>query len=205
LSDGTRVIKGAPPAVDAHAPLTPNAEATLERFATAGYRTLALAAGPPDNLAIIGLVGLSDPPRSDSASLLAELRSLGVRPVMVPGDAPATAATVAHAIGLEGKICPASRIAEEPGTEDCAIYAGVFPEDKFRLVKAFQRQGHVVGMCRDGANDAPALRQAQMGIAVSTAMDVAKSAAGIVLTRPGLGGIVDSIKEGPSSFQRVLT
>ena len=81
----------------------------------------------------------------------------------------------------------------------------MLPEQKFRLVKAFQHQGHAVGMCGDGANDAPALRQAQMGIAVSTATDVAKSAAGVVLTEPGLGGIVACIKEGRSGFQRVLT
>jgi H+-transporting ATPase len=81
----------------------------------------------------------------------------------------------------------------------------VFPEQKFALVKAFQQGGHAVGMCGDGANDAPALRQAQMGIAVSTATDVAKAAAGIALTKPGLGGIVTAIKEGRSAFQRVLT
>ena len=88
---------------------------------------------------------------------------------------------------------------------DFAIYAGVFPEEKFRLVKALQRGGHAVGMCGDGANDAPALRQAQMGIAVETATDVAKAAAGLVLTAPGLGGIVTAINEGRTVFQRVLT
>jgi H+-transporting ATPase len=80
-----------------------------------------------------------------------------------------------------------------------------FPRRKYNLVKAFQKSGHTVGMCGDGANDAPALRQAQMGIAVSTATDVAKSAAGIVLTKPGLGGIVASVKEGRVTFQRILT
>ena len=89
--------------------------------------------------------------------------------------------------------------------QDYAIYAGVFPEDKFRLVKAFQRQGHAVGMCGDGANDAPALRQAQMGIAVSSATDVAKSAAGLVLTQPRLKGILACIEEGRAAFRRVLT
>ena len=79
------------------------------------------------------------------------------------------------------------------------------PEDKFRLVQELQRSGHTVGMCGDGANDAPALRQAQMGIAVSTATDVAKSAAGIVLTRPGLEGVVAAVKEGRITFQRILT
>ena len=91
------------------------------------------------------------------------------------------------------------------GPGDFAVYAGVFPEQKFQLVKAFQREGHAVGMCGDGANDAPALRQAQMGIAVSTATDVAKAAAGVVLTEPGLSGIVACINEGRSAFQRVLT
>ena len=89
--------------------------------------------------------------------------------------------------------------------EDFAVFAGVLPEGKYDLVKAFQKSGHAVGMCGDGANDAPALRQAQMGIAVSTATDVAKSAAGIVLTQPGLGGIVASVKEGRVTFQRILT
>ena len=185
--------------------MTPEADDALERFAASGYRTLAVAAGPPTGLAVIGLIGLSDPPRPDSAGLLAELRSLGVSAVMVTGDAPATAATVAHAIGLEGRICPPGRIPDSARPDDFAVYAGVFPEDKFRLVKAFQRHDHAVGMCGDGANDAPALRQAQMGIAVSTATDVAKSAAGVVLTQPGLEGIVSCIKEGRSSFQRVLT
>jgi len=154
---------------------------------------------------LLGFVALSDPPRADSAILLAELRALGVRTVMITGDAAATAATIAAAIGLTGKVCPPGAIPDGVRVEDYAIYAGVFPEDKFRLVRAFERGGHAVGMCGDGANDAPALRQAQMGIAVSTATDVAKAAAGIVLTRPGLGGIVTAVKEGRTVFQRVLT
>ena len=85
------------------------------------------------------------------------------------------------------------------------MFAGVLPEDKYKLVKAFQNGGHTVGMCGDGANDAPALRQAQIGIAVSTATDVAKSAAGMVLTEPGLAGIVSAVKEGRVIFQRILT
>jgi len=200
-----RVVKGSPVAVAAVAPMTPQVNAALDRFTASGYRTLAVAAGPPNAMAVIGLIAFSDPPRRDSAGLLAELRSLGVRTVMVTGDAPATAATVAHAIGLEGEVCPPGRIPDTAGPDDFAVYAGIFPEDKFRLVKAFQRRDHTVGMCGDSANDAPALRQAQMGIAVFTATDVAKSAAGIVLTDPGLGGIVSCIKEGRSSFQRVLT
>jgi H+-transporting ATPase len=199
------IVKGAPAAIAHVAPITPRAGQELERFTAAGYRTLAVACGPSGAVKLIGLIAFSDPPRADSRGLLAELRSLGVRPVMVSGDAAATAATVAHAIGLDGAVCPAGKIPDSVGPEDFAVYAGVFPEDKFRLVKAFQHEGHAVGMCGDGANDAPALRQAQMGIAVSSATDVAKAAAGIVLTEPGLGGIVACISEGRSAFQRVLT
>jgi H+-transporting ATPase len=200
-----RVVKGAPAAVAPLAPMTPGAATELDALTRAGYRTLAVAVGPPGLLELIGLIAFSDPPRADSAGLLTELRSLGVLPVMITGDAAATAATVAHTIGLTGPVCPPGNIPESVGPNDFAVYAGVFPEQKFRLVKAFQQQGHAVGMCGDGANDAPALRQAQMGIAVSTATDVAKAAAGVVLTEPGLSGIVACIKEGRSAFQRVLT
>jgi H+-transporting ATPase len=200
-----RVVKGAPTAVAAVAQMTAAMTPALQEFTAAGYRTIAVAAGLPDKLAMIGLVAFSDPPRGDSPGMLAELRSLGVRTVMVTGDAAATAATVARSIGLNGAVCPPGRIPDSASPDDFAVYAGVFPEDKFKLVKAFQRRGRAVGMCGDGANDAPALRQAQMGIAVSTATDVAKAAAGIVLTDPGLSGIVTCIKEGRSAFQRVLT
>ena len=200
-----RVLKGAPAVVAAAAPMSSAAAAELEKYTRSGFRTLAVAAGPPNALALIGLIACSDPPRADSAALLAELRSLGVRPVMVTGDAADTAATVAHAIGLDGPVCPPGQIPERVTSDEFAVYAGVFPDQKFRLVKAFQKQGHAVGMCGDGANDAPALRQAQMGIAVCTATDVAKAAAGIVLTTPGLSGIVACIKEGRSAFQRILT
>jgi H+-transporting ATPase len=154
---------------------------------------------------LAGLIALSDPPRPDSAALVTELRGLGVRTVMVTGDAPATAAIVAKAVGLDGAACPPGPIPDAVHPEQFAVFAGVLPEDKYKLVKAFQKGGHTVGMCGDGANDAPALRQAQMGIAVSTATDVAKSAAGMVLTEPGLAGIVAAVKEGRVIFQRIQT
>ena len=154
---------------------------------------------------LAGLIALSDPPRADSAGLVAQLRTLGVRTIMVTGDAPVTAGIVAHAVGLDGAICPSGTIPAGLRPDSFSVFAGVLPEDKYHLVQAFQNGGHTVGMCGDGANDAPALRQAQMGIAVSTATDVAKSAAGIVLTEPGLGGIVASVEEGRTIFQRILT
>lgn len=200
-----RIVKGAPASIASLAPLEPSVTAELDTLTGQGYRVLAVAGGPPEHLTLMGLVALSDPPRPDSKQLLAELRSMGVHTVMVTGDAAPTAAHVAAAIGLEGRVCPPGAIPDSVGPEDFAVYAGIFPEDKFRLVQAFQRQGHTVGMCGDGANDAPALRQAQMGIAVSTATDVAKSAASMVLIEPGLEGIVTAIKEGRSAFQRILT
>ena len=130
---------------------------------------------------------------------------MGVHTVMVTGDSPTTAAFVADAVGLEGGVCPSGQLRDPVRSDDFAVFAGVLPEDKFKLVKAFQKYRPTVGMCGDGANDAPALRQAQIGIAVSTATDVAKSAAGIVLTEPGLAGIVASVREGRITFQRILT
>ena len=124
---------------------------------------------------------------------------------MVTGDAPATAAIVAKAVGLDGAVCPPGPIPDAVQPEQFAVFAGVLPEDKYKLVKAFQNGGHTIGMGGDGANAAPALRQAQMGIAVSTATDVAKSAAGMVLTEPGLAGIVTAVKEGRITFQRILS
>jgi H+-transporting ATPase len=183
----------------------PDASTTTNQLEAQGFRVLAVAVGPPGAMKLAGIIALSDPPRTDSAALITELRALGVRTVMVTGDAPATAAIVAHAVGLDGAVCPSGKIPDGVHPEDFAVFAGVLPEGKYDLVKAFQKSGHIVGMCGDGANDAPALRQAQMGIAVSTATDVAKSAAGIVLTKPGLSGIVASVREGRLTFQRILT
>jgi H+-transporting ATPase len=200
-----RVIKGAFATVSALAAPEPNAATIANELEGQGYRVLAVAVGPPKALRLAGLIALSDPPRPDSASLIGELATLGVRTVMVTGDAPTTARIVAAAVGLVGGVCPTGPLPEALAPEKFAVYAGVLPEDKFRLVQAFQKSGHVVGMCGDGANDAPALRQAQMGIAVATATDVAKSAAGIVLTTSGLAGIVAAVKEGRITFQRILS
>ncbi len=200
-----RAVKGAFAAVAGLTQPAPDASKTASELEAQGFRVLAVAVGPPAALKLAGIIALSDPPRPDSAALITELHTLGVRAVMVTGDAPATAAIVAHAVGLDGKTCPPGPVPADVRPEDFAVFAGVLPEGKYDLVKAFQKSGHTGGMCGDGANDAPALRQAQLGIAVSTATDVAKSAAGIVLTKPGLGGIVAAVKEGRVTFQRILT
>jgi H+-transporting ATPase len=203
--DVQRIIKGAFTAVVALTAPSPAAAAIADELEKQGFRVLAVAAGVPDNVKVIGLIALSDPPRTDSVSLISELHTLGVRTVMVTGDAPVTAGIVAHAVGLNGAVCPSGKLPESIEPEQFAVFAGILPEGKYDLVKAFQKNGHTVGMCGDGANDAPALRQAQIGIAVSTATDVAKSAAGVVLTEAGLGGIVAAVKEGRVTFQRILT
>jgi H+-transporting ATPase len=200
-----RVLKGAYSVVVGKALPSPGAAAVAKDLEGQGFRVLAVAAGPAPAMALAGFIALSDPPRDDSATLVTELKGLGVRTVMVTGDAPGTALIVARAVGLEGAACPPGPILDAARPDQFAVYAGVLPEDKYKLVKAFQKGGHTVGMCGDGANDAPALRQAQIGIAVSTATDVAKSAAGMVLTEPGLGGIVAAVKEGRVTFQRILT
>ena len=200
-----RIVKGAFTVVASLTASAPTASGIADELEKQGFRVLAVACGPPASMQLIGLIALSDPPREDSASLISELETLGVRTVMVTGDAPATAGIVAHAVGLDGAVCPPGPLPNDIKPEDFAVFASILPEGKFDLVKAFQKNGHTVGMCGDGANDAPALRQAEIGIAVSTATDVAKSAAGVVLTEAGLGGIVAAVKEGRITFQRILT
>ncbi len=203
--DPQRIVKGACATIIGLAQSSPTVTAVANELEAKGFRVLAVAIGTATAMKLAGLIALSDPPRPDSAALVSELHGLGVRTVMVTGDAPATAAIVAKAVGLDGAICPPGPIPDAVHPEQFAVFAGVLPEDKYKLVKAFQKGGHTIGMCGDGANDAPALRQAQMGIAVSTATDVAKSAAGMVLTESGLAGIVAAVKQGRVIFQRIQT
>jgi H+-transporting ATPase len=200
-----RVVKGAFTVVQGLSHRSPACSTVVDELQAKGYRVLAVASGAAVKLQMAGVIALSDPPREDSAALITELTSLGVRTIMVTGDAPVTAKAVAEIIGISGPVYGTTPLPRNIQADQFSIFAGVLPEDKYQLVKALQKAGHIVGMCGDGANDAPALRQAQMGIAVSTATDVAKSAAGIVLTEPGLGGIVASVKEGRTTFQRILT
>ncbi|MHB2205286.1 HAD-IC family P-type ATPase [Methylobacterium sp. CM6257] len=200
-----RIVKGAFATVaDLCAPI-PDAAQIAQSLERDGYRVLGVAAGSDGPLQMAGLLALSDPPRDDAHPAITELKRLGVRVVIVSGDAPATTGVVAEAVGLTGPIYAGGAIRKDVRPDDFAVFAGVLPEDKFHLVQALQSEGHTVGMCGDGANDAPALRQAQIGIAVSSATDAAKSAAGIVLINPGLSGIVTAVREGRVTFQRILT
>ena len=204
--DGSQlhIVKGALLAIAKLTDIGADARRQEEQLAEQGRRVIAVAAGPPDSMRLAGFIALSDPPQDDSSELIETLRNLGVRTVMVTGDSPVTAVAIARKVGITGAVCPPERLSDDPITDEFGVFARVSPEDKFRLVKALQGRGHVVGMCGDGTNDAPALRQAQIGMAVSSATDVAKAAASLVLTEPGLAGVVLAIREGRSAFQRLL-
>jgi H+-transporting ATPase len=213
-----RVIKGAPQVVAALTAGAPEVSQDVAAMAEGGTRVLAVASGvPPEaggpGLELAGLVSLADPPRPDSAALIARLAALGIRVLMVTGDTPATAVAIARQTGIGTRAGDARLLRDQPGGDrtqpapslDFDVIAGVLPEDKLRLVERAQQAGHVTGMTGDGVNDAPALRRAEVGIAVAAATDVAKSAASVVLTDPGLANIVTGVQTGRRVYQRMLT
>lgn len=209
-----RVMKGAVATIAQACGMDPPAIAALEAragdSASKGYRTLAVAGGPETGSPVmLGLVSLYDPPRPDAKQLIGALRDLGIPVKMLTGDALAVASEIARGVGLPN----IRRMADmkAAGGEAADLFSGadgfaeVFPEDKYTVVKQLQAGGHVTGMTGDGVNDAPALRQAEVGIAVSTATDVAKGAASVVLTEPGLVNIVALVEQGRTIYQRILT
>lgn len=213
-----RVMKGAVRTVAEACGLEPLAiealEARVGESARKGYRTLAVARGPEAATpALLGLVSLMDPLRPDARQLIAALRDLGVSVKMLTGDSLAIAREIAQGVGLPNiqRVSDLKATSARAGNEAVDLLAGadgfaeVYPEDKYIVVQHLQAAGHVTGMTGDGVNDAPALRQAEVGIAVSTATDVAKGAASVVLTEPGLTNIVALVKQGRTIYQRILT
>lgn len=198
-----RVVLGQPAIIAGLVARPPGTDDWLERRGGEGYRILAVGAGPEGALQWIGLVALADPIRDDAPALLGRLAELGVRVVMVTGDAPPTARSVARSLGLSGPVGERGDVAH--ASAEYSGFAGVYPEDKFDLVRSLQAQGRIVGMTGDGVNDAPALKQAEVGVAVASATDVAKASAKIVLTRPGLEGIVLAVESGRRVYRRMLT
>ena len=214
-----RVMKGAVRTVAEACGLQPPAiealEARVRESAAKGYRSLAVARGPETGTPVlVGLVTLFDPPRPDARQLIATLRGLGVSVKMLTGDALAVASEMARGVGLPNirrvgdlKAAAAAQAGEK--TADLFVgadgFAEVYPEDKYVVVQHLQAAGHVTGMTGDGVNDAPALRQAEVGIAVSSATDVAKGAASVVLTESGLTNIVSLVEQGRTIYQRILT
>ena len=186
-------------------------EASINEFAKQGYRTLAVAkAIGNDKPGFVGLIALHDSPRTDSKELIHEIEKLGVTVKMLTGDALPIAIEIAKAVDLKGTIVNASELKTDKENlvallKKSSGVAEVYPEDKYNIVKAFQAKGYIVGMTGDGVNDAPALKQAEVGIAVSNATDVAKGAASIVLTQEGLANILSPIKVGRMMFERINT
>jgi H+-transporting ATPase len=211
-----KVAKGAPQViVDLCAPDDSTREtiaASVERDGTKGFRTLGVArADDGDQWRFLGLLPLFDPPRDDCAETIKATRAMGVDIKMVTGDHEAIAREIAGQLDLGQKIVVADTVFGDDGSSGDRLakitsadgFARVFPEHKFEIVKALQGAGRIVGMTGDGVNDAPALRQADVGIAVSGATDAARAAAALVLTAPGLSVITTAIEESRRIFERM--
>ena len=154
---------------------------------------------------LAGVFILQDKVRSDSKAALAELKKRGVMPIMLTGDNQKTAEAVAKEVGLEGEVISIHDFTDQTDTNKLAGIADVLPEDKLKMVKFFQQKGYIVGMTGDGVNDSPALRQAEVGIAVSNAADVAKRSGKMVLLTDGLTSIVKILDAGHRVYQRMTT
>lgn len=199
-----RVLKGAAQVIAGLDPqLDPQFNQSVDDLASQGFRVLMVAEQRDEITRAAGLIAFQDPPRADSANLVARLKELGIRIFMVTGDGLATARTIAARVGIGNRACHADAIADLQA--ECDVYAEVLPEHKYRLVQEYQQAGYTVGMTGDGVNDAPALKQAEVGIAVSSATDVAKAAASLVLTEPGLSNLVAAIETSRQIYQRMLT
>jgi len=212
-----KVTKGAPQVIlalsaDAER-IKPAVEKAINDFAARGFRSLGVArcegAGP---WKLLGILPLFDPPREDAKETIATALKMGVKVKMVTGDALAIAKETAKKLDMGGNILDAAGLGdskkEEPSETAESIekadgFAQVFPEHKFHIVDVLQKRGHLVGMTGDGVNDAPALKKADCGIAVSGATDAARAAASIVLMTPGLSVIIDAVKESRKIFQRM--
>ena len=190
-------------------------EKKIGEYAERGYRTLAVAIKRKGlRMELVGMAALYDAPRPESAKLIAELKELGITTKMLTGDSLSVAKEVAKEAGIEGKIIRVAELKEIKSSatkkatqvsEQSGGFAEIYPEDKYLIVKEFQEKAHIVGMTGDGVNDAPALRQAEVGIAVSNATDIAKGAASVVLTHEGLAEIVELVKTGRQIHQRIST
>ncbi|MDQ7073229.1 MAG: plasma-membrane proton-efflux P-type ATPase [Gammaproteobacteria bacterium] len=214
-----QVTKGAPQVIMQLANLADKdiqrAQQSIDAFAEQGYRALGVARKDPrqQHWTFLGIVSLFDPPREDSAETIANAQKYGVSMKMITGDNQAIAKQIAGKLGLGTNILPAGALsldidghrdkADGNCIENTDGFAEVFPEHKFGIVKLLQARGHITGMTGDGVNDAPALKQADVGIAVSGATDAARAAADLVLTAPGLSVIINAIEESRRIFERM--
>jgi H+-transporting ATPase len=218
-ADGTsfKVTKGAPQVILARsanaAKVKGGVDKAVNEFAARGFRSLGVARAEGDGpWRFLGVLPLFDPPRIDAKETIATARQMGVDVKMVTGDALAIAQETAKTLGMGTAILDAASLGDvtheetaetAQSIENADGFAQVFPEHKFHIVDVLQKHGHIVGMTGDGVNDAPALKKADCGIAVSGATDAARAAASIVLTTPGLAVIIEAIKESRRIFQRM--
>ncbi len=212
-----KVTKGAPQvilALSANAAAVKSAvDKAVDDFAARGFRALGVARADGDGeWRLLGVLPLFDPPREDAKATVATAAEMGVKIKMVTGDALAIAREMAKTLGMGSNILDANTLGDAKTEETAAVaktiedadgFAQVFPEHKFHIVDVLQKHGHIVGMTGDGVNDAPALKKADCGIAVSGATDAARAAASIVLLTPGLSVIIEAIKESRRIFQRM--
>ncbi len=219
LGETFLVTKGAPQVIMQISGLTnkesQRAQQVVNTFAEQGYRALGVARKEPgaEQWQFLGILSLFDPPREDSAETIASAQAYGVSMKMLTGDNQAIAKQISGKLGLGTNILPASALfLDEDGRRDGVDgervekadgFAEVFPEHKFGIVKLLQGRGRIIGMTGDGVNDAPALKQADVGIAVSGATDAARAAADLVLTAPGLSVIINAIEEARRIFERM--
>ncbi len=199
----TTVVMGSPAVLAAMAGTPTGYLERVDELAATGSRVLAVASGPDGRLTIRGLIALADTPRPDAREVLQQVRDRGVRVIMSTGDTVRTAQAIAEQVGVGHRIGAGAGAITHP--DDFDVLAEVYPEDKYTVVRALQQAGHVVGMTGDGINDAPALKQADVGIAVDSATDVAKAAARIVLTGEGLNGVAEVIDSGHRVYRRMMT
>ena len=212
-----KVTKGAPQVILELAANAANVKTDIDKsvneFAARGFRSLGVARAEDDGQwQFIGVLPLFDPPREDAKATIATALEMGVKVKMVTGDALAIAIETAKKLNMGANILDARALGDAKHEETAAVaesiekadgFAQVFPEHKFHIVDVMQKRGRIVGMTGDGVNDAPALKKADCGIAVSDATDAARAAAAIVLTTPGLSVIIDAIKESRRIFQRM--
>jgi H+-transporting ATPase len=216
-----KVSKGMPPVIFKLAGLSGSdlaaAEKVVSENAANGYRTLAVARSDEGGRwTLLGILPMFDPPREDSKETIARAAEYGVKVKMVTGDDVAIGKTIATQLGLGSNIVAASDIfTGDIGQTEVPMevarrvnvaegYGRVFPEHKWAIVKSAQQLGHIVGMTGDGVNDSPALKQADVGVAVSGATEAARAAAGLILTAPGLSVIIRGIEEARKTFERMM-
>jgi H+-transporting ATPase len=212
-----KVTKGAPQVILELATSSAKAKTAIEKavndFASRGFRALGVArADGEGDWKLLGVLPLYDPPRDDAKETIVTARAMGMQLKMVTGDALAIARETASALDMGTNILDGANLGDSKHEETAETaasiekadgFAQVFPEHKFHIVDVLQKRGHIVGMTGDGVNDAPALKQADCGIAVSGATDAARAAAAIVLMTPGLSVIIEAIKESRKIFQRM--